>query len=272
MYFDLFHVSLQQGLILSFVGLGIMIPFRYFHFSDLTADGAFAIGSVVCAFMIKNNFNPFLSTLLGGFFAGILPLITNAAVKYLKVDRLLAGIIISTMTYSVSLRLLGKPNVALFDFSLITFGLLKLTLLCLLCIAPILFYLHTDFGLRFRAVGLSPQVAKNNFINVDQYLILGLFVSGFLVGLAGALTVQVQKFVDVNGTIAIRGLTSLIIGEILLKSNSVLRQVLAPVFGAIILQQVIGFAFLAGLMPSDLKFFVGIIIFCLLGIKNKSFL
>ncbi|TIT69731.1 MAG: ABC transporter permease, partial [Mesorhizobium sp.] len=45
-------VTLAQSLILAFVVLGIMIPFRMLNFPDLTSEGAFPLGGCICGVLL----------------------------------------------------------------------------------------------------------------------------------------------------------------------------------------------------------------------------
>ena len=60
-YVALVPVTLAQSLILAFVVLGIMIPFRTLHFPDLTSEGAYPLGGCVCGVLIAAGMNPALA-------------------------------------------------------------------------------------------------------------------------------------------------------------------------------------------------------------------
>ena len=51
-------VTLAQSLILAFVVLGIMIPFRMLNFPDLTSEGAFPLGGCVCGVLLAAGVSP----------------------------------------------------------------------------------------------------------------------------------------------------------------------------------------------------------------------
>ena len=51
-FIALVPVTLAQSLILAFVVLGIMIPFRMLSFPDLTSEGAFPLGGCVCGVLM----------------------------------------------------------------------------------------------------------------------------------------------------------------------------------------------------------------------------
>jgi putative ABC transport system permease protein len=192
---------------------------------------------------------------------------------------MLAGIILSTMAYSVNLRIMGKPNIALFDCNSIfvqdiEINMLILAAIILICVLPFALFLRTDYGLRFRAVGLNQDFAKKQEISIEQYTVLGLFLAGGLSGLGGSLIVQIQSYMDVGmGVgIVIHGLASLMIGETVVGNSSLNRQLLAPLIGALLYQQIQGIALSFGLAPSDLKFFTGSIVLLVIALQSgKNF-
>src|SRR5690606_7827920 len=72
-FVSLIPVTLAQSLILSFVVLGIMIPFRTLNFPDLTSEGAFPLGGCVCGVLLASGASPVTAivvALLAGFVAG----------------------------------------------------------------------------------------------------------------------------------------------------------------------------------------------------------
>ncbi len=112
MSFELFYTGILQGLILAIIACGIMIPFRFLNFSDLTAEGAYPLGGAVCASLMVAGV-PQTWAMMGGIVAGgLLAVGTSQVALRLKVNSLLAGIILSTMAYSINLRIMGKPKIA----------------------------------------------------------------------------------------------------------------------------------------------------------------
>ena len=116
MFIELIPIGLQQGLLLAIVATGIMVPFRLLNFSDLTAEGSYPLGGITCAVLIAAGFNPLIAVVVACLAAGVIGMGTAILHLRFKVNTLLAGIILSTMVYSVNLRLMGKPNIALFNF------------------------------------------------------------------------------------------------------------------------------------------------------------
>ena len=210
--------------------------------------------------------------------AGMIGIATSLIHLKFKVNTMLAGIIISTMAYSVNLRILSKPNVALFDLTPlfnqdnVVVNISILLLILGACVVPLLLFLRTDFGLKLRAVGLNPEFARRQGIAVEQYTVLGLFLAGCFSGLAGSLMVQLQSYMDVGMGIGIviHALAALMIGEAVIGNDTMIRQLLAPLVGAIIYQQIQGVALSTGLEPSDLKFFTGAVVLIVMAMKRRK--
>lgn len=271
MTFELIHTGIIQGLILAIVAFGIMIPFRFLSFPDLTAEGAYPLGGAVCASLLIAGIPQILAIFAGIIAGGVMTLCTSQVTLKLKVNSLLSGIILSTMAYSINLRIMGKPNIALFEIPGIHFNSLHLIMIIALCIIPFTLFLYTDFGLQFRTVGINPKFAINRKISLEKYTNLGLFIAGSLFGLAGSLIVQIQQFMDIGmGVgIVIHGLASLMIGEAIMGTHTIPRQLVAPIIGALVYQQIQGLVLSAGLTPSDLKFFTGAIVLIVIGFQRR---
>jgi len=97
-------------------------------------------------------------------------------------------------------------------------------------------FLKTETGLAIRATGDNKRMIRSFSANTDSLVILGLGLSNALVALSGALIAQYGKFADVGlgvGMIVI-GLASVIIGEAIFGTKTIVRTTLAVVCGAII--------------------------------------
>lgn len=272
MTLELLETGLLQGLILALIAFGIMIPFRFLNFPDLSAEGSYPVGGAVCASLMIAGLSQIPAIIVGTLAGGIIASATAQVSLRLNVSSLLAGIIISTMAYSLNLRVMGKPNLALFGLTPFDFGAIPLILIVLSCMLPFGLFLYTDFGLRFRTIGSNIKFARSHGININKYITLGLFIAGSLFGLAGSLIVQMQQFMDVGMGVGmvIHGLASLMVGEALVGTTSIMRQLLAPLVGALVYQQIQGVALSIGLAPSDLKFFTGAIVIMLLAIQKGA--
>ncbi|MDR2107222.1 MAG: hypothetical protein LBO73_01720 [Holosporaceae bacterium] len=274
---DLIMSGLQQGLILAIIAYGVMIPFRFLDFADMTADGAYPLGGAICAVCLSSGIHPAAAIPVSMICSGIMGICTALIYLKFRINSMLAGVILSAMAYSVNLRIMGKPNIPLFDcgglFSAnIYANMLIIFALLVGCIIPFAVFLRTDFGLRFRAVGLNPNLAKLQGIGVEKYTVFGLFFAGALFGLAGSLIVQLQSYMDagIGVGMLIHGLAALMLGEAVSGNATLNRQLAAPLTGALLYQQAQGVALSLGLAPSDLKFFTGSIVLTVIALKKTG--
>ena len=53
----------EQGFLFAFLGLGVLITFRFFRFPDLTAEGSYPLGGAVAAALLVQGLDPFVATL-----------------------------------------------------------------------------------------------------------------------------------------------------------------------------------------------------------------
>ena len=274
---ELILTGLLQGLLLSLVAYGVMIPFRLLNFPDLTSEASYPMGGAICSSLIILGMDAIFSVFISTIFAGIIGICTAFIHLRFKVNSLLAGIILSTMVYSINLRIMGKPNLALFDkpvlFSDISINFKILTLLIIIVILAIMFilFLYSEKGLRLRAVGLNKSFANKKSISIANYTILGLFIANCYNGLAGSIMVQLQSYMDIGmGVgIVIHGLAALMLGETITGNSNLKSQLVAPLVGALVYQQIQGLALFIGLAPSDLKFLTGFIVLSVIAIPKK---
>ncbi len=271
MNIELIQTGVLQGLILAIISFGIMIPFRFLNFPDLTAEGAYPLGGAICASLIALEISPILAIFGGVLGGGMMALATSQVALRMKVNSLLAGIILSTMAYSINLRIMGRPNIALFNNTMLNINILLLVGIIFICLIMFLCFLNTDFGLRFRSIGMNLKFSISQGLSINKYTGLGLFIAGSMFGLAGSLIVQIQQFMDVGMGIGIviHGLASLMIGEVIIGNNTLIRQLAAPIVGSLIYQQIQGFALSFGLAPSDLKFFTGSVVLLVLSLQKE---
>ncbi|WP_417813459.1 ABC transporter permease [Thalassospira alkalitolerans] len=281
-YVALFPVTLAQSLILAFVVMGIMIPFRTLHFPDLTSEGAYPLGGCVCGVLIAAGVNPALAiiaALLCGFAAGCCTAFIHLR---FRIHTLLAGILMMTMLYSINLRIMGKSNLSIFgtgsvfDWApFVTPGFPASKIIIAGIIGAVVFlalnwFFKTERGTATRAVGANPAMAEAQGISVWVSTIGGVGLASAFSATSGALMVQSQGFADVNMGlgILINGLAALMIGEAIVGKHSVFRQLLAPFVGAIIYYQLVSLCLAAGMPPPDLKLATGLFVLAMLALPS----
>ena len=279
-YINLIPVTFAQSLIYSLLVLGIMMPFRLIGFPDLTSEGSFPLGGCLCAALLLAGVHPVPATLLA-MLAGALAGAATALIHLqLRINSLLAGILVFTGLYSINLRILGKSNAALFNVDGI-FNIIDPTILTsvplqiawfggliVIVLIGLRWFLSTDAGSALRVVGVNPDLAPSLGINPWAFTIVGLAIANSLTALGGAMIVQLQGYVDVGMGLGmlINGLASLVIGETIIGRHTVTRQLLSPVVGAFVYYQLVSLGLSLGLNPSDLKLATAAFVLVTLGL------
>lgn len=270
-------MSLEIGLIYGIVAIGIYLTFRIIDFPDLTCDGSFVLGAAVTSVLIKYDVNPWIAVLVSIFAGGAAGAITGILYTRFRVTNLLAGILVGFMLYSVNLRVMGGiPNISLINNETIfSFNPLLILMLIGTTVSLVMaLMLMTDFGLAFRSIGQNKRLAQNSGVNVPFMTIVGLALSNGVIALGGALFSQHQGFADVGsgiGTVIV-GLASVMIGERLMSSKSVVLQVFSCLVGSIIYRLFISIALYSdsfGLTTSDLNLITGIMVVAIMYIPKK---
>lgn len=266
-----FWGAVELGLVFSFVAIGVYLAFRVLDFPDLTVDGSFPLGAAVTGVLILAGWNPWLSAgvaMIAGSIAGLVTATLNVRFKILN---LLASILTMIALFSVNLRIMGRPNIALinqdtmlspfFGHGIPEYYVRPAFLFVLVAITVFLVwrFLESDMGLAMRATGANPKMARAQGVRTDRQIYLGMALSNALVALGGSLFAQTNGFADVTsgvGTIVV-GLAAVIIGETLLRSRLILVILIGCVLGSIIYRIAIQLALsngdIVGLQASDLN-------------------
>jgi putative tryptophan/tyrosine transport system permease protein len=268
--------AVELGLIYGLVALGVYLSFRVLSFPDLTVDGSFPLGAAVAAASIVGGIDPYLATalaVLAGALAGLVTAVLNVRFGILH---LLASILTMIALYSINLRVMGRPNVALiteptvltpFEALLPPLWLRPLLVLVVAAAAAALLarFLLNEAGLAMRAVGVNPRMAEAQGVPIPATTCLGMALSNGLCALAGALFAQLNGFADVTigaGTIVV-GLASVIVGETVLPARGVAGAVLACVAGSVLYRLAVALALEAdvlGLQASDLNLITAVLV------------
>tara|TARA_R110001583_G_scaffold39462_2_gene126408 strand:- start:1400 stop:2305 length:906 start_codon:yes stop_codon:yes gene_type:complete len=270
--------TLEIGLIYGLVAIGVYLTFRILDFPDLTVDGSFTLGAAVTATLIVMGVNVFLATVAGTIAAACAGLVTAWLNLRFDILHLLASILTMTALYTINLRVMGKPNVALImEPTILTpfegiFGLpdmyMRVIFVAVCAVIGgllVAWFLKTQYGLAMRAVGSNKRMAQANGIVVKQKVYAGLALSNGLVGLAGALFAQTNGFADSTmgiGTIVV-GLAAVIIGQSLFASRSMYVIVLSCIVGSVLYRLAVSMALNAdflGFSASDLNLITAVLV------------
>ena len=226
------------------------------------------------ATLLVARVNPFLATgaaVLAGAAAGAVTALIHTK---LRINNIIAGIIVMTAIYSVNLRVMGRANTSLLDarsvFDATVEGLRALglrarvdaptvigILLVLLVAVSLLLvaFFRTDLGLAVRATGENEVMIRALGVDTDRTKILGLGISNGIIALSGALVAQDHGFADIGMGIGVlvTGAAAVLIGEALFGDRTVGWWVVAALVGVVLYRLLVAVALRIGLQPTDLR-------------------
>lgn len=254
--------GLQMGLCFAVLALGVYISYSILDFPDLSVDGTFPLGGVVCTIlMLRLGLNPILAvilTFLSGFVAGGVTGVLH--VKY-NISKLLAGIIVMTALLSVTLALTklltnNGQTTTIFSFrsvglegifgskALTAFGIKAKDYLILLILAvAVIFvkiiidlFLKTKLGYMIKATGDNEKLVVSLGKDVGFYKIIGLALANGFVSVSGALYANLfMQYDNTSGSgKVVLALASVIIGLAVFGRIKIVKDTTAVIFGAII--------------------------------------
>ena len=258
------------------VGIGVYLTFRVLNFPDLTIEGSYTLGAAVALNLISNNNgtdpttgavlgnallgNPWVATGLATVCGGLAGLTTGLLHTRLKINGLLASILVTTGLYSINLHVLAptaiinigdKPNVTNTFIGLyqstfhpdrldsiakewLRFGFFALVALVLIGLFN--WFLNTQWGLALRATGDNENMIRALGVNTDRSKLTLLVLSNALYGLAGAMLAQYLGYADnlFGLGMVVIGLAAVILGESFIAPVTTLTALVGALVGAII--------------------------------------
>jgi putative tryptophan/tyrosine transport system permease protein len=278
--------ALQLSICLGPMAMGIFITMKVFNIPDITTDGSYTLGAVVTAVLLSSHWNALAVLpvcMLAGAVAGTC---TGLIHTKLRIDALLAGILVMTGLYSVNLIILGRSNVPLINihtvfntlslFSTDLYNQLFVALVMIILLVFLLRYLLlTDFGIAMRATGNNPVMTQSMGINNDIIKIIGLAMANALTALSGFLVAQYQNFTDINMGIGIviTGLGSVLIADALriwLNVTHIGLQILFVLAGSLLFQLVLAFTLAMGIDPNFLKLVTAVFVLLIVALPRVS--
>ena len=279
----------EQGFLFAFLGLGVLITFRFFRFPDLTAEGSYPLGGAVVAALLVSGADPFLATLaamLAGAAAGVVTALVHTK---LRINNIIAGIIVMTALYTVNLRVMGKANTPLLDtptvfgdtvaaLNRLGLGLVdnKLSTIAIALVflaaaaLALVWFFRTDLGLAVRATGQNEAMILSLGVDIDRTKMVGLALSNGFIALSGALIAQNHGFADIGMGISIlvTGAAAVLIGEAIFGDRTIAWWVLAAIVGVVIYSLLQAVAFRVGLNAIDLRLVTAVLLLSALAIPQ----
>jgi putative ABC transport system permease protein len=282
--------ALEQGALLALAVFGVSLAIQVVGFPDLTVDGTFTLGGVVTAVLLSalsRQSAVFLvpaAAFAAGAAAGTLTGLLHTA---LRLNKLLSGILMMALLYSVNLRVLGRANTGLFGLPTVfrwvesvgaqtqseaPFLLLIALILCV-ALGVSCWLLQSRFGGYLWAAGQNPRLVANLGASPKLLTVLGVAWANGCVALCGSLYAQRQESVDVqmgSGTI-VWGLAAMVVGQAFIRPSSPQRIILGAVLGSVCYQGIIAAGLRLGVPASDLKGATAILVMLVVGVWARRF-
>lgn len=275
--------ALLLGLALASLSMGVYLSLKIFNIPDITTDGSYTLGASITGIMLLHGINTWYALLFSFLGAALAGTITGIITTKLRVNALLAGILVMTALYSINITIMGRSNIpisAVKDFynqlSFVPANLQALTSIIVFISflwLVISYLLRTDFGLAMRATGNSESMVRSLGVNTARMKITGLAISNGLVGVSGFLISQYQGFVDINMGIGIviTGLGSVIIGETIMDMLHVRQvglRIAGVILGSIIFQFLLAATLALGVDVNLLKLTTSVLVLLVVSIPG----
>ena len=257
------------GLALALVALGVFVSYRLFSFPDITTDGSFTLGAVVTALLLTAGVDPLLATLGGMAAGGLAGCATALLHAYLGIERLLAGILVTTALASVNLVVLGRSNVPLASSNTLlerraglsaavageAAQLIFMLAIVALAITALWIFFRTQLGTAMRAGGDTATMARALGRDTGGMTLAGLAIANALTAVSGGLVAQYQGFSDVQMGIGmvVWGMASVFLGAALVGPVRLGGALVATAAGSVTFRLLVAAALRAGLDPDWLK-------------------
>jgi putative ABC transport system permease protein len=265
---------IERGLIFSITVMSIYITSRIIRFDDLSVEGSFGLGGALMALLLTKNIAWVLAFPIVTFAGACAGLATGLLHTKLRLNNLISGIVVTTGLFSINLKIAGSNMIVgnkstLFDL-LPVLSNAKIIVLLPLIIALLLlvrWFLHTECGYLFNAVGDNPQMLTNLGKNADTYTIAALMLANGLTAFAGALFVQYVGYFSIWSSVGIL---------IIALAGLILSETLGQIFsfnllvGAVLYQAIIAATFEFNVDPEWNKLITAVLIILMITLKKNT--
>lgn len=254
--------GLQMGLCFAVLALGVYISYSILDFPDLSVDGTFPLGGVVCTILMLKLGMPALLAILISFFAGLAAgAVTGVLHVKFNISKLLSGIIVMTALLSVTLaltKLLTRTGLTTTIFSFRSenlrgifsgkaagllgaanrdYMILIIELVFVIAVKIIIdLFLKTKLGYMLRATGDNEMLVVSLGKDSGTYKILGIALANGFVSMSGALYANLFSQYDnsCGSGKVVMALASVIIGMAVFSKIRFMSDTLAVIFGAVV--------------------------------------
>lgn len=299
-FYNLLISALSQGMLYAPMALGVFITFRILKTPDLTVDGSFVFGMTACAAVTIAG-HPVLALFAGAAAGALAGLCTALLQTRLRIEPILAGILVAAGLYTVNYAVLGgqsnlylqyqtvnaagapvnessptiyKNFAALFagvDSPLLSADaqvlLLTLVIVAVLTAGLSVFF-FTRPGMAIRATGDNEEMVRSSSINADLTRTAGVMLANALVALSGALLCQQQRYADLNcgSSMLVMGLAAVIIGRALFGDRGIVGGLLSAAAGSLLYRVIVQAAYKVEMPSYAVKLLSTLIVVCALAL------
>ena len=299
-FYNLLISALSQGMLYAPMALGVFITFRILKTPDLTVDGSFVFGMTACAAVTIAG-HPVLALFAGAAAGALAGLCTALLQTRLRIEPILAGILVAAGLYTVNYAVLGgqsnlylqyqtvnaagapvnessptiyKNFAALFagaDSPLLGADaqvlILTLVIVAVLTVGLSVFF-FTRPGMAIRATGDNEEMVRSSSINADLTRTAGVMLANALVALSGALLCQQQRYADLNcgSSMLVMGLAAVIIGRALFGDRGIVGGLLSAAAGSLLYRVIVQAAYKIEMPSYAVKLLSTLIVVCALAL------
>ena len=254
--------GLQMGLCFAVLALGVYISYSILDFPDLSVDGTFPLGGVVCTILMLRLGIPALPAILLSFFAGLAAgAVTGVLHVKFGISKLLSGIIVMTALLSVTLaltKLLTKTGLTTTIFSFRSenleglfsgsasrllgdanrdYMILIIELIFVIAVKLIIdLFFFFFFGYMVRTTGNNEMLVVSLGRDSGTYKILGIALANGFVAMSGALYSNLYSQYDNSSGSGkvVMALASVIIGIAVFSKIKFMGNTTAVILGAVV--------------------------------------
>lgn len=299
-FYSMLISALSQGMLYAPMALGVFVTFRILKTPDLTVDGSFVFGMTTCAAVTIAG-HPVLALVVGAAAGALAGLFTALLQTKLRIEPILAGILVAAGLYTVNYAVLGgQSNLYLQHETVNSAGapvmeasatiyknfaglfsgvdsplmdtnaqvlLLTLVIVAVLTAALGVFF-FTRPGMAIRATGDNEEMVRSSSINADLTRTAGVMLANALVALSGALLCQQQRYADLNcgSSMLVMGLASVIIGQVLFGDRGIVVSLISAVGGSLLYRVIIQAAYQVEMPSYAVKLLSTLIVVCALAV------
>jgi putative ABC transport system permease protein len=270
------------GLLLAGATAGLGASFRLMRFPDLTVEGSFLLGAAVWAAGTLHGWDTTLSSLAGVTAGAACGGVTALLSRIFRIDRFLAGILVTAACYSLALMVLRVSNLGLYDMPDLFFPGFDLggtpwvesSAFGILTAAGMGLWFKLRVGIRARMAAINPAFVEAVSGRSLPYLVGGLALTNAAAAASGMAFSRFQGFVDVGmgQGVLIVALAGFAIGEACvswLPLNLVAQTMLAALVGSVLYQIALGAALSAGVPAAATRLLSAFLVLAFLILQTR---